>query len=243
MKIFKILIFALFISCSQGNDNSTIDHHLDKNSAVNNGATLVISQSNGAGRAGIGIHTSCLDALLLDYNYNWVKACNPMNIFSNIHKGIEYQKLSFSYSIADEIGGKFIVNARGGTDISCWIPGGMCFDKTIERVGNIKIDRVVMHQGENDVYLNNKNYLYDLIYVIESFRNHLGDIPFIVGQLAQWRDDTEWFNTMILTAPDHIENIQVVTTEGLTGFDAWHFDTDSQIKLGKRYADKIKNYP
>jgi len=143
--------------------------------------------------------------------------------------------LSFAYSFADERGGRYIVNARSGSDIECWMPGNMCFDETMKRV-KIKVDYILWHQGESDY--NNQNYINDLEYVIKSFRDRLGNIPFIIGELAQWNPELEGINEEIANCD--ISNTFIVRTDGLTGIDKYHFDTDSTIELGYRYAEVIE---
>jgi hypothetical protein len=85
---------------------------------------------------------------------------------------------------------------------------------------------------------------------VADLRSDLADVPFVAGELGQWRSYVLPFNEMLHTISDNISNSDWVSSEGgvpivtetsngepdLT--DA-HFNRESQIVLGERYADKI----
>lgn len=84
-------------------------------------------------------------------------------------------------------------------------------------------------------------------------RNDLGipDLPVIVGQLAEWNwtkkpyipEGTKPFNDMIKDISSFLPNSACVSSEGLKPLKNEkdpHFDADSQIILGRRYAEAAK---
>ena len=62
---------------------------------------------------------------------------------------------------------------------------------------------------------------------------------FVAGEIGQWREDFQDFNEMIRTINSFVDNAAYVSSDGLTERDLSHFDRESQILLGERYADII----
>jgi hypothetical protein len=86
---------------------------------------------------------------------------------------------------------------------------------------------------------------------VENLRTDLdADVPFIAGELGQWRSNVAAFNEMIHTISEYIPQSGWISSEGGTPLaspdsngepnlkDA-HFDRESQIIIGERYADKV----
>ena len=75
--------------------------------------------------------------------------------------------------------------------------------------------------------------------MIVNLRKDLGDadLPFIAGQVNN--TPVLKINDVIASLPNAVPNTAVVSSEGLKCYDRWHFDTDSQIELGKRYAKAL----
>ena len=79
---------------------------------------------------------------------------------------------------------------------------------------------------------------------VADLRQDLGDekLPVIVGEIADWRANgtSEAFNKMLRTAPLHISYAYCVSSKELVPLiderDP-HFSADSQIILGRRYAE------
>ena len=217
---------------------------------------LLIGQSNMAGRA--EIESQDKDTLKGVYLFTglyenmWEPAANPVNKYSTIRKKIEIQKLGPGYYFAKSMAAQnpkkkigLVVNAKGGTAISEWLPGTEFYKAAIERTkqamdsGTLK--GVIWHQGESD---NSRTdvYMEKLSILIDNLRSDLGDedLPFVAGQLSEDKVERKQFNVMILELPQTIKNTGVVTTENTATFDGTHFDSESQRKLGKRYADEMQ---
>ena len=212
---------------------------------------LLIGQSNMAGRAPIPKDAS--DTLgrcgLLNAEGEWEHAENPLNIYSTIRKGPDMQKLNPGYSFAQKmleadptknIG--LIVNARGGSKIEQWLGKSKYYwgirgrAKAFKDSGQIK--GVLWHQGESDSK-HPENYLSQLKSLIANLRADLGDpnLPFVAGQITNTPPMS--INEEIAKLPEEVHLTAVASSEGLKTYDRWHFDTKSQLELGKRYAEAM----
>lgn len=254
MTFFAVTLFILvgiFSSCngsSDSNGKEAIPHDMD--------IYLLIGQSNMAGRADIEVQdTDTLNGVFLFTGLEdneWEPAANPINKYSTIRKGLGLQKLGPGYYFAKEISkmnqGKqigLVVNAKGGTAISEWMPGTEFYAEAIARAkqamksGTIK--GIAWHQGESDVSRTDV-YMGEVEELIQSLRKDLGDenIPFVAGQLSEDKIERKQFNDMILGLPQKVKNTGVVLTEGTTTIDETHFDSESQRLLGKRYAEEMQ---
>jgi hypothetical protein len=216
---------------------------------------LLIGQSNMAGRAEIGeTDKETIENVFLYTGIpgrKWEKAANPLNKYSTVRKELEMQKLSLGYTFAKSMAsfmpGKklgLVVNARGGTSIEEWMPGKELYNEALiqareaSRYGNLR--GVVWHQGESDVSRAD-TYLEKIAVMINAFRQDLNipNLPFVAGQVSEERPERVGFNNMILQLPEAVPCTGVVTAEGTSTFDQTHFDTDSQRKLGGRYAESM----
>lgn len=212
---------------------------------------LLIGQSNMAGRATVlaemaGVIDRCY--LLNDKN-EWVPAKNPLNLYSTIRKGEGMQKLGPGYSFAKamleadpDIKIGLVVNARGGSKIEQWLGKSKYYfgirgrAKAAMKTGTIK--GVIWHQGESNSG-NPDDYMDQLKALIGNLRSDLGDtdLPFVAGQVTN--TPPLKINDVIATLPKHVHATAAVSSEGLKTTDRWHFDTDSQIELGHRYAKEM----
>jgi hypothetical protein len=137
-----------------------------------------------------------------------------------------------------------VVNARGGTALSEWMPGENLYNEAVKRAkaamkyGVLK--GVVWHQGESDV---SKLDVYPekIAQLIQKLRADLGipDLPFVAGQLSEARPERKGFNQMILLLPLKVAKTGVATSEGTATIDSTHFDSPSQRLLGERYAAEM----
>lgn len=218
---------------------------------------LFIGQSNMAGR---GILTDRYkrgieNTYLLTPAGDMEPARNPLNKYSTIRKRLELQGVGPAYSFAKAVTKKtghplgLVVNARGGSSIDSWLKGAEdgYYDEALWRIrralkfGTLKA--VIWHQGESDSRAP-EAYLPKLLKLIADLRHDLGDaqLPFIVGELAEWRKDgtSEAFNRMLRTLPARMPHTYCVSSRELVPLadeNDPHFSADSQIILGRRYAE------
>ena len=105
---------------------------------------LLIGQSNIAGRAPIEFQD--LDSINDGFLFTgkdgklWEKMANPINKYSTIRKDLAIQKLSLGYEFSKELYKNYpekkiglVVNARGGTSIEEWEPGGKLYNAALNQ--------------------------------------------------------------------------------------------------------------
>lgn len=216
---------------------------------------LCIGQSNMAGRAEIleEDREPIKNVFLFNGEENiWEIATNPLNKYSTVRKKISMQKLGPTYGFAktmidhhpkQKIG--LIVNAKGGTSIREWKPGGLLYSEAIKQTKKALDNRsilkgVIWHQGETDAS-KHKEYMSKLIELITALRKDLNipNLPFIAGQLSDDKPKRKKFNDMILSLTKNVKYTKVVSSENTSTIDKTHFDNNSQKILGVRYAQKI----
>jgi hypothetical protein len=217
---------------------------------------LVIGQSNMAGRAAIRKEDSTsIERCYLftgDTLSAWTVANNPLNLYSSVRKKVSMQRLGPAYAFAKsmveaspekEIG--LVVNAKGGTKIVQWLPGTDLYKAAVQQTHKAlkfgKLKGVIWHQGEGDCHpVRVDLYLGRLEVLINALREEFDNpaLPFVAGQI--YDNETRYaFNQMLLQLPEFIENTGVVSSEGTSVFDGTHFDSESAIILGNRYAQEM----
>ena len=216
---------------------------------------LLIGQSNMAGRAEISEpFRDTLQGVYLFTNDTlrpWEPAANPLNKYSTIRKRIEMQKMGPGYSFAKQLRAQIpdkeiglVVNAKGGTSLFKWLPGGKFYNdavaRTLEAMQYGTLKGILWLQGEADTRKTDV-YLDSLSYMISSFREDfsLPDLPFVASELSEAKPQRIPFNIMLKELPERVENTAVITSEGTTTIDSTHFDSESQRILGERFANQI----
>ena len=225
---------------------------------------LCIGQSNMAGRgymnASLGDLEPVTNTYLFTPGYGWESAVNPMNKYSSRRKELSMQRISPAFGFANYMKDKvsvpvgLIVNAMGGSSMAHWTKGNaeglyeaaLLRAKEAQKWGRIKA--ILWHQGESNSGSSSVlSYPNQLKAMVDNFRNDLGesDLYFVAGELAYWRgggSGSTAFNEMIGTISTFIENSDFVSAAGLTPLineSDPHFDRESNIKLGERYAEKV----
>lgn len=218
---------------------------------------LFIGQSNMAGRGYIADNYKgyIANTYLLTPTGTMELARNPLNKYSTIRKQLDLQGVGPAYSFAKEIVKKtghsvgLVVNARGGSSICSWLKGASdnYYGEALSRIrqalryGNLKA--IIWHQGESDSR-KPEEYMPKLKQLVNDLRKDLRDekIPFIVGELAEWRETSEQFNAMLRTISQQIPFSYCVSSRELVPLideTDPHFSADSQFILGKRYAEAV----
>lgn len=256
ISVLILLLFICFLSASAQNKVDSNEYDV----------FLLIGQSNMAGRG----YMTEKDKEVFDKNVfilndagEVVPATNPLNQYSSIRKGMSIQRINPGFSFSKKIAKKtkrkilLVMNARGGTTLSQWTKGEGgegYYEEAVRRTkqamqyGNLKA--ILWHQGcgdskKTDVYLDK------LAVFVQNLRTDLGaDVPFIAGELGQWRSNVAAFNEMIHSISEYIPDSDWVSSdggvpiaspdpEGKPNMKDPHFDRKSQIIIGKRYADKV----
>ncbi len=261
----KLLFILLPLFIAQSVLSQTVAREQTFDCAPSLDLYLCIGQSNMAGRG--TLNETIMDTLEHVYLFNdlcrFENATNPLNKYSTIRKELSMQKLGPCYSFAKEMvkeTGKpvgLIVNARGGSSIFEWMKDAPenYYGEAIKRVnaamkyGNIKA--ILWHQGEANVCCP-EEYKIRLIQLVNDMREDLKNpaLLFIAGEISQWdwtmgKGGTQDFNKMISSIPTFIPYSAYVSSIGLTPLKDEsdpHFDAESQLILGKRYAEKVLEY-
>ena len=208
---------------------------------------LLIGQSNMAGRAPLedGDEKPIDGVLLLDGEGKWIPASNPLNRFATDRKNLSMQRIGPGFGFAGHLAEQLkderiglIVNARGGSSINLWKPGETLYDHTLARLeaaGINKVDAVIWHQGESDA--EDPEYLDKLVALVSNLRRDVGTpgMPFVAGEVFK---DVP-VNERMRGLPARLKNTAVVSARDLKVFDGVHFDRESQLILGQRYAEAL----
>lgn len=105
------------------------------------------------------------------------------------------------------------------------------------------IKGILLHQGET----NSGDTMWP-DYVATVYNNMLTDlslsadeVPLLAGELLSGPGNccADEMNPIINTLPDVISTAHIISSEGCTGNDDAHFDSESYRVLGRRYADKM----
>jgi predicted TIM-barrel fold metal-dependent hydrolase len=243
LRAFALVLFGLLLSVHASRAESAEPENLH--------IYLLIGQSNMAGRAPVpeDLTGEIERCFLLNAEGQWEPARNPLNRYSSVGKGPQHQRLGPGYSFArkmleanPDINIGLIVNAQGGTKIEQWLGKSKLYygirgrSKPFRDSGRIK--GVLWHQGESNSD-RPEGYLENLKILIGNLRNDFNDmnLPFVAGQI---RHEPHFaINDEIAKLPDEVHLTGVASSEGLTTYDRWHFDSESQLKLGERYAEAM----
>ncbi len=217
---------------------------------------LFFGQSNMAGRADIGADTLVMDyVMILNSDGEFIPAKNPLNIYSTIRKDDNsMQRLgpaySFSNAVADYLDNtiRIIVQARGGTAIEKFMKGSdwAYYESIVNRTRNAlakypdsRLRAIIFHQGESNSG-SPAGYIEKLSQVFADLRADLDvpNVPIFCGELGPWRESYKEMRVLMKQIPEEIPNTYLISSEGLTNRDDAHFDHDSAIEFGKRYAEK-----
>ena len=208
---------------------------------------LLIGQSNMAGRAPLedGDEKPIEGVLLLDGEGKWIAASNPLNRFATDRKNLSMQRIGPGFGFARHLTSQLkeekiglVVNARGGSSINLWKPGETLYDHTLARLkaaGITKVDAVIWHQGESDAQ--DPDYLEKLMALVSTLRRDIGTpgMPFVAGEVFKDVPVNERMRGLTLK----VKRTAVVSAKTLKVFDGVHFDRQSQLILGRRYAEAL----
>jgi len=221
---------------------------------------LLIGQSNMSGR---GVITEKYkdegnpNVFMLTKENAWVPAKNPIHfdkptivgVGPGLSFGIVMEKANSSHKIG------LIPCAVGGTSIDTWKPGG--YDNATKThpyddmllhlqaaLNSGVIKGVLWLQGEADSDPGKASaYLPKLEALIKALRSITGNdnLPFVAGELGRYREQYQNINKVLKDLPEQLPYTAVASSKGLTDKgDKTHFTSDSQEKMGKRMAKKMK---
>ena len=186
---------------------------------------------------------------LFNENQEWETAKHPLNRFSTVRKKIGTQQIGPSWTFAKEIVKKekkigLVVNARGGTSIKEWKKGSLLYNEAVIRVlqaqksGNLK--GILWLQGSAD---RKEWFEYTQRFKLfaQNLRNDLNSsqVPIFVSEIGNWKNTSDSINYIISNLNNHVPNLMSIEVTDLPHLgDSIHFNRDSQIEIGKRFAKK-----
>jgi len=159
--------------------------------------------------------------------------------------GSAFAQALLKHNSTESVG--LIVNALGGSRIEWWQPpipgfplGEPLYHATVVRWEDAqkpKLAGILWHQGESNA--TDPHYYHKAMALFTSLRQDLGqkDVPIILGHIG----DGAVINPQIDHVAQSLDRAAVVSVEGLDVFDGEHYDRDSTIELGKRYAHAYLN--
>ncbi|MCS7467918.1 sulfatase-like hydrolase/transferase [Stieleria sp. ICT_E10.1] len=222
---------------------------------------LLAGQSNMAGRGKVTPADRVPDPriLMLDRDGNWVPATDPLHFDKSVAGVGLGRGFARRYASAHpDVTVGLVPCAVGGSPIAAWAPGGYHpqtkthpYDDALRRIqtamasGTFK--GILWHQGESDCKPGlAEAYKSNLTDVMERFRSHVGaKTPIIIGGLAQ-RDFPQWTEHRKRVDQSHREVASelpasaFVESTGLTlKSDNTHFDRQSLLEFGQRYAEAL----
>lgn len=247
---FSILILSSFFSCNVARKtikNDKKDIYILMGQSNMSGRGYLTAENKAIGNPQVDVFTEAL---------TWKEAHNPLHFDKPAAVGVG-PGLSFGMAMADanpkaKIG--LVPTAVGGTSIDSWSPGSkdestgkFPYDDAVKRIKeamkNGTVRGIIWHQGESDSSEKGvESYLPKLKVLIARMRALIGNknLPFVVGELGQYKADFKGFNTMIQALPEQVPHTALVSTVGLVDRgDNLHFDANSAMKLGQRYAEKM----
>lgn len=223
---------------------------------------LLVGQSNMAGRGKVTPEDQKphKGVLMLTKDLRWVPATDPMHFDKKI-AGVGLGR-TFGIEMTDEnsdVTVGLIPCAVGGSPILAWEPGGyhestkthpwddmMPRAKAALEKGTLK--GILWHQGESDSKEElAPEYEERLHALVKRFRKELNapKVPFIAGAMGNWpeRPWNEW-KKMVDQAhrnlPATVPSAAYVSADELQHRDKVHFNRESYLEFGKRYAEALK---
>lgn len=219
---------------------------------------LLAGQSNMAGRGIVEPQDKMPDAriLMLDRHGKWVPATDPLHFdkkVAGVGMGREFARMIASQQPGVTIG--LVPCAVGGSPVSTWMPGALHpqthshpYDDAKERIEialkSGTFHGILWHQGESDS--NPKRaptYKDSLVELFGRFRALLGeDMPIVLGQLPKgpskpWSDSRKAVDRAHQEIAKELPLVEFVVSDDLTlKSDNTHFDRESLLRFGRRYA-------
>lgn len=220
---------------------------------------LMVGQSNMAGRGKIGeVPPIENDDCFMLRNGRFQILREPINPDRAIFGGEFCSGIGLAASFADDTQRKMgykiglIPCADGGTMVEQWLPGEVLFDNAVAQtrlaMRSSRFSGILWHQGESDAAEGTDlgGYGEKLRKVLLGFRQQLGDVPVILGEISReitprWgisAENIDCVNRQIRLVAQSIPMCAAVCCDGLSlQGDGIHFCAASCRVFGSRYSD------
>ena len=175
---------------------------------------------------------------------------------AGVGPGIDFAKILVSEDASTRIA--LIPCALGGSWINLWMPDKELYTNAIYRAqkalndapaGKARIKGILWLQGESDaIEARYADYESKLSTLVQSLRADLNEpeLPFIACTIGTFIDSTKYpyvkeINNSLLTLPEREAFTACVDARDLKGHigDRMHYNTESQIIIGQRYASGL----
>lgn len=196
--------------------------------------------------------------------YSWVPAKQPIHCRLKSDRFCLAGPFAKTYrELYPQVTVGLIPMAWGGAPITNMIKGTPLYQETINKALWAKkqgvLKALLWHQGESDTVSSEQAGLYEsrLLNLIKDIRDDLGepDLKVIVGNLAEFYGtgaehsapqrvkQIERVKESLRNMPEKLASVGFVESTGLQSYDQHqvHFDRESYIIFGKRYADVYWN--
>ncbi len=223
---------------------------------------LLAGQSNMAGRGKVTPVDQHADPNILMLNAEgvWVPAVDPLHFDKSIAGVGLASEFARQYAARHpQVTVGLVPCAVGGSSITAWQPGGYHeqtksypYDAARRRIDQAakvgSFHGILWHQGESDCKPERAaEYRSRLDGVFTRFRQQIGgEVPILIGGLAR-NDVATWSDARIRVDAAHRElaaelpAAAFVDSSGLTlKSDNVHFDRESLLKFGRRYAEALR---
>lgn len=205
---------------------------------------LCIGQSNMAGRGEVldADRQPLAGVRLCDTFGQWVDATQPLNRFASNRRPLKRQGFCLAGPFADEVRASgvdsvgLIVNAMGGSYVEQWLPPREpLYLGTLTRwvdADEPPLAGVLWHQGESNIH--DTDYHAKAMKLFTTLRTELRqpDLPIVLGHVT----GGDVINLQIDRVAHDLGRVAVARVDGLSLCDEVHYDRDSLVELGRRYA-------
>lgn len=271
IKILFFTLLSMVLSCNEAPDQrkinfpKTVDYVEKMPHRDSLWVFVMAGQSNMAGRGFVEPQDTIPNKriLTLDKSGKWIYAKEPLHFYEPSLTGLDCG-LSFANTIIDAvpqgISIAIIPCAVGGSAIEQWLGdetyrGVRLLSNFRSKVDEIKkngtLKAVLWHQGESNTTPELiPSYEDRLTELTATFRAIAANdsLPILIGQLGSYAEPRDarkrWaaINAKIKDYAAKDMNTYVIYTQDLTHKgDTIHFDSKSQRKMGKRFADRYLN--
>ncbi|MGB7394827.1 MAG: sialate O-acetylesterase [Pricia sp.] len=224
---------------------------------------MMAGQSNMAGRGLVEPQDTVPNKriLTIDKTGRWIYAKEPLHFnepsLTGLDSGMSFAKQLLD-SISKEISIAMIPCAVGNTSVEQWLENDTYRDVTLfsnfeknvalaKKYGKIK--GILWHQGEANAKAGLiPQYGINIERLVAKMRTTVDDpsLVILMAQLGSFAEPAEWqqqwdsINAILKDYTTSHENTYLIYTQDLKSKDDHiHFDSESQRKMGKRYARKF----
>ena len=216
---------------------------------------LLMGQSNMVGRDSVAEQDRKTHRRIIVINRDkeWERACDPLPhtdpYSQGVGPGMAFARVMVEQDESITIG--LIPCGKGGSALSQWVKGEELYKKAVKRALAAQKDGVLKgilwHQGESEIgnKAHAESYAERVTTMFKDLRKDLNEphVPIVVGEIGHYLYEQDRFpyaravNDALAQVPKRLDHAGVATGEELDHKgDGVHINTESQRKLGKRYA-------